>query len=57
MLTIAPGWTLDVERGPDWLFVKVHPPAGDPFDMPPLAESVWSILEQKYDLSGGARTG
>ena len=46
MLTIAPGWTMDVDRGPDWLFVKVHPPHGDPFEMPPLAESVWQLLEQ-----------
>ncbi len=24
MLTIAPGWEVDVQRGPDWLLVKVR---------------------------------
>ncbi len=46
MLTISPGWTIDVDRGPDWLFVKVHPPKGEPVEIPPLADSVWQLLEQ-----------
>jgi anti-anti-sigma factor len=45
MLELASGWTMDVERGPDWLFVRPHaPPDGDPGEFE-LAESVWSLLQ------------
>jgi anti-sigma B factor antagonist len=42
----AHGWDLEVERGPDWLFVRPHPPGGVATDSPSLAEQVWSMLEQ-----------
>jgi len=29
MFSIAPGWILDVERGPDWLFVRLAPDLQD----------------------------
>ncbi len=48
LLEFAPGWTLEVERGPDWLFVKLRRPkegAGEPTD---LAESLWSLLERHF---------
>jgi anti-anti-sigma factor len=38
---------LDVERGPDWVFVRVNPPDGWD-DAPPLADAVWHILEQNF---------
>ena len=40
------GWELDVERGPNWLFVKVKGPKeanGDAFS---LAERVWTLLQE-----------
>lgn len=46
MLQVAGGWSLDVERGPDWLFVRVaeHPEGreggGD------LANPIWELLRQ-----------
>ena len=46
MITIAPGWTLDVDRGPDWLFVKLHPPEYDSTAFMDLAESIWHLAEQ-----------
>ena len=46
MLTIAPGWDLDIERGADWLFVRVHRPSPEADDAPPLAEKVWAFLEE-----------
>jgi anti-anti-sigma factor len=52
MTVIAPGWNLDVERGPDWLIVALH--ATDQVDheddwrCPPLAESVWSVADQNF---------
>ena len=26
MLNLSHGWTFDVDRGPDWLFVRLHAP-------------------------------
>jgi anti-anti-sigma regulatory factor len=46
MQELALGWELAVERGPDWLFVKVANPDGDWSETPPLAERVWSLLQQ-----------
>jgi anti-anti-sigma factor len=39
---------LDVERGPDWIFVRVYPPDGPWDEAPPLADAVWTILEQNF---------
>ena len=44
MIEIAPGWMLQVERGPDWLFVRLSAPK-DAVEAPPLAERVWGMLE------------
>jgi anti-anti-sigma factor len=43
------GWQMDVDRGPDWMFVRLHP--GDSsrgIDDFSLAEKVWSVLEQCF---------
>jgi anti-anti-sigma regulatory factor len=40
-------WSLDVERGPGWLFVRPSAP-GDSGDDSSLADSVWSTLEQHF---------
>ena len=44
MLATSPGWEVDVERGPDWLFVRLGNP--DP-DVPvsSLADQLWSVLD------------
>ena len=48
MLAIAPGCELEVERGPDWLIVRVaNLDLAEP-DAPPLAERVWRILQQHF---------
>ena len=46
MIELATGWQMDVERGPDWLFVRVNHsnPNGDA--MPQLAERVWELMQQ-----------
>lgn len=46
MLAIAPGWELDVQRGPDCLLVKLGVPEPDAADSPPLAEEIWSLMER-----------
>lgn len=44
-------WKLDVERGPDWLYVRLHPGEGDPTDptqFSDLAERLWNLAEQHF---------
>lgn len=48
MLAIAPGCEFDVQRGPDWLIVRIK--SFDPAepDSPSLMERIWSLLEQHF---------
>ncbi len=61
MVHIAHGWELDVERGPDWLFVRprglahgpldpTHPEMThtDLMDTPDLADEIWALVEQTF---------
>lgn len=48
MLATAFGYELDVERGPDWLFVRAHNLNLAESDAPPLAEHLWRLLEQHF---------
>jgi anti-anti-sigma factor len=47
LLELAPEWTLDIDRGPDWLFIRLRPPHGDMGEFP-LAEMIWQRLEQCF---------
>jgi anti-anti-sigma factor len=45
MIAISPGWELYVERGPDWLIVKIE--SMDSYDSgPPLSEIIWALMQQ-----------
>ena len=46
MLDLAPGWELAVERGPDWLFVRISNPDADGSESPPLAARLESLLQE-----------
>jgi anti-anti-sigma factor len=48
MLAIAPGCELDVERGPDWLLVRVRNLDLAESDTLPLAERLRCLLEQHF---------
>ncbi|MBX3411434.1 MAG: STAS domain-containing protein [Pirellulales bacterium] len=48
MVELARGWLADIERGPDWLFVRLQKPEFAADDAPPLADSVWELLEQHF---------
>ena len=48
MLTIVPGCGLDVERGPDWLLVRVRNLDLTESEAPPLAERLWRMLQQHF---------
>jgi anti-anti-sigma factor len=47
MLAVAPGWELEVERGPGWLLVKIRNQDRTSTE-PPLAEGVWDLLERHF---------
>jgi anti-anti-sigma factor len=48
MLTVAPGCEFDVERGPDWLLVRVRNLDRADLETVPLAEQLWSLLQQHF---------
>lgn len=48
MVELTSGWCLGVERGPDWLFVRLCPPQNETSDVDGIAESIWSLLEQHF---------
>jgi len=48
MLGIAPGWEVEVDRGPGWLLLKLKNPDHDVSDTPPLADELWSLLERHF---------
>lgn len=43
----GPHWTTDVERGPDWLFLRVHAPPKQAGDAD-LADTVWNTMQQHF---------
>ena len=48
MIETISGWQLDVDRGPNWLFVKVRRPKEPTWDTPRLAERVWALLQEHF---------
>jgi anti-anti-sigma regulatory factor len=48
MLGVSSGWALEVERGPDWLFVRPTAPPEGEADGGSLADSVWSVVKQHF---------
>ena len=48
MLAIAPACELDVERGPDWLLVRVRNVDLLELDASDFVERLWSLLEQHF---------
>lgn len=49
MIEIAPGWTAEVERGPDWLLVRLHrPKKRGAIGEVDLTESLWALLRQHF---------
>jgi anti-anti-sigma factor len=40
------GWKLQVERGPDWLFIRPQPPHGREHLEVELADGLWQTMEE-----------
>jgi anti-anti-sigma factor len=45
MEAVCDDWGVDVDRGPDWLFVKLNPGKQEPGDM---AERLWSLANRHF---------
>jgi anti-anti-sigma factor len=45
MLATVPGCEFEVQRGPDWLLVRVVSLSLEPSESSSLAEQIWSLLE------------
>ncbi len=48
MIEVAPGMQLEVDRGPDWLFVRMCCDGVPLAENAPLAQSLWELLEQHF---------
>lgn len=46
MLVTMEGCDLDVDRGPGWLFVRLHGHDGEMPDFDGLADRIWTLLER-----------
>ena len=40
------GWTAEVERGPEWLFISLRAPRASQLYGDELAEGIWELLDQ-----------
>lgn len=47
-VSTAAAWRFDVERGPDWIFVRPHRIAAKTTLHLPFGEQIWSLLEQHF---------
>ncbi len=45
-VTVVRGWDLEIDRGPDWLYVRPRPTEGPAGYGLSLADQVWSVLEE-----------
>jgi anti-anti-sigma regulatory factor len=50
MAEIARGWELSVERGPNWLFVKVLGQPDSRTGNEPLAEQLFRLMEEHFSF-------
>jgi anti-anti-sigma factor len=48
MLEVLPGWPIEVDRGPNWLFIRLHAAGGAGEDADGLAESLWDLLQRQF---------
>jgi anti-anti-sigma regulatory factor len=44
----VPGGEVDVDRGPDWLFVRLRPPQHGDTSEVDLAEKIWQMMGQSF---------
>lgn len=47
IVDLAPGWKTELDRGPNWLFVKLYGPDGDRADATGMAEALDMLMKQE----------
>ncbi len=45
MVQLSSGWSVQVERGPDWVFMKLDPDVNR-MESNGLADEIWTVLEK-----------
>lgn len=45
MQEISAQWSMEIDRGPGWVFIALHGPSNGDADGVAIAEQIWSILE------------
>ena len=48
LVDLTPGWTLELDRGPDWLFIRPVPQDDALSAEVDLAEAIWERMEQQF---------
>ena len=48
MVNLQSGLELDVDRGPNWLFVKLQPSKKSSLETPRMADELWSISRKHF---------
>lgn len=48
LVDLIPGWTLEMDRGPDWLFIRPIPPKDKHHVEVDLAEAIWERMQQQF---------
>jgi anti-anti-sigma factor len=48
MLETVRSWNVSVDRGPDWLFIRLEPTTQPPADYSTVAEQVWQVVQQHF---------
>ena len=47
-LDLSPGFAIDLDRGPDWLFVRLHYDNELGSEGPDLAGPLWDLMQQHF---------
>ena len=48
LVDLTPGWTLEMDRGPDWLFIRPVPSPTAYNAEVDLAEAIWERMDQQF---------
>jgi anti-anti-sigma factor len=48
LLELAPEWSIELDRGPDWIFIRLRPPRSENAAEFPIAEKIYRRLEQAF---------
>ncbi len=48
MVHVADGLEMDVDRGPNWLFVKLQPGKKPDEEVPQMVDQLWSVVSRHF---------